>query len=44
VISPALAEADQALMTTLDAISIDDLHQRARSAGVGQESAIDFTI
>jgi hypothetical protein len=46
VISPALVEADQALMSTLDAITIDDLHQRARQAGVGtdNDTGIDFTI
>jgi Rrf2 family protein len=46
VISPALDEADRALMASLDGISIDDLHQRARSAGVGLDSPdrIDFTI
>lgn len=46
VIEPALADADRVLMSNLDAITIDDLHQRARQQGVGleQPDRIDFTI
>ena len=46
VIGPALAEAESTLMRTLDGLSIDDLHARARERGVGLDdpARLDFTI
>lgn len=46
VIGPALAEAERTLMTTLDGISIDDLHAQAREKRVGQDdpTRLDFII
>ena len=46
VIGPALAEAERTLMSTLDCISIDDLHAQAREKRVGQDdpTRLDFII
>jgi Rrf2 family iron-sulfur cluster assembly transcriptional regulator len=46
VIGPALAGAERTLMSTLDSISIDDLHAQAREKRVGQDdpTRLDFII
>jgi Rrf2 family iron-sulfur cluster assembly transcriptional regulator len=46
VIGPALAEAERTLMSTLESISIDDLHAQAREKRVGQDdpARLDFII
>jgi Rrf2 family iron-sulfur cluster assembly transcriptional regulator len=46
VIGPALAGAERTLMSTLDSISIDDLHAQAREKRVGQDdpTKLDFII
>ena len=46
IVTPLIQSLQDEVMTRLDAISIEDLCQRARSAGVdcGGRSSADFTI
>jgi Rrf2 family protein len=45
IVSPFVQSLQEELMTRLDSVSIEDLCQRARNAGVDAESAAaDFTI
>lgn len=46
IVTPLIQSLQEEVMTRLDAISIEDLCQRARSAGVdcGGRSSADFTI
>jgi Rrf2 family protein len=45
IVSPFVQSLQEELMTRLDSVSIEELCQRARSAGVdGESAAADFTI